>query len=104
MGTDDLGNKMTPEQLLEKYPEAQIDKGGNVAIKYRQPGRVLITGSPSGKEYVAVTEANICLTWVEIQDVDYILAKRGGCCNKKQKAFRLANEDDVRRWTNKGGR
>jgi len=82
----------------------QTNEAGEIAVKYRQPGQVLITGGPSGKEYVAVTEANICLAWVDQRDVEFILGKKGGCCGKKQKAFSLANADDVRRWTNKGGR
>lgn len=96
---------MNESETLKKYPEAQINPdNGEVAVKYRQPGRVLITGCPSKKEYVAITQANICLAWVDPIDVDFILAKRDGCCGKKQKSFLLANEADVRRWTNKGGR
>lgn len=89
---------------LENHPEAQVNEQGQIAVKYRQPGQVLISGCPSGNEYVAVTQANICLAWIEPEDVDFVLAKKGGCCGKKQQAFHLANESDVRRWTNKGGR
>jgi hypothetical protein len=92
--------RMTP---LEKYPGVQTNEKGEIAIKYRQPGRVFLGGNPSGKEYVAVTEANICLAWVDPLDVDFILAKRDGCCGGKRQSFYLANESDVRRWTNKGG-
>ena len=89
--------------ILEKYPEAQINEAGQIALRYRQPGNVLLTGNPSGKEYVAVTEANICMVWVDPEDVDHSLRKKDGCCGGKQQSFHMANEDDVRRWTNKGG-
>lgn len=90
--------------IKAKYPEAQVNEAGDVAVKYRQPGQILLQHNPSGKEYVAVTEANICLAWVDPVDVDFILSKRGGCCGKKQQSFFLANESDVRRWKNRGGR
>lgn len=90
--------------ITEKYPEAQVNEAGEIAVKYRQPGRVLLQHNPSKKEYVAITRANICMAWVDPQDVDHILRKVGGCCGKKQKAFSLANPDDVRRWTRGGGR
>lgn len=74
-----------------------------VALRYRQPGRVLLQGNPSGKEYVATTRANICLVWVDKRDVDHILAKRDGCCGKVQQSFHLTDETHVRRWENGGG-
>jgi hypothetical protein len=91
------------EEVLDKYPEAQTNGENEIAVKYRQPGNVLLQENPSGKEYVAVTQANICMAWVDPADVDFVLAKKDGCCGKKQQSFHLANESDVRRWTNKGG-
>lgn len=89
--------------LLDKYPEAQTNNAGQIALKYRQPGNILLQGNPSGAEYVAVTQANICMAWIDPDDVDFILAKKDGCCGGKRQSFYLANESDVRRWTNKGG-
>lgn len=83
--------------------EPQFNDDGQIALKYRQPGNILLVGNPSGKEYVAVTQANICLVLVDPADVDFILAKKDGCCGGKQQSFYLANEADVRRWTNRGG-
>jgi hypothetical protein len=91
------------EMILEKYPQAQINDKGEIALRYYQQDRILIQNTPSSKEYVAITEANICLVWVDPKDVDYILSKRGGCCNKQRQLFSFANESDVRRWTNRGG-
>lgn len=85
-------------------PEAQTNEQGYIAVKYRQPGQVLITSMPSGTEYVATTRANICMAWVKPQDLQAVLAKKDHCCgNKPKQAFFLANEADVRRWTNGGG-
>lgn len=89
--------------MQKKYPGAQISPEGQIALRYRQTGNVLLQGNPSDKEYVAITQANICLAWVDQADVDFILTKRDGCCGKKQQSFHLANEADVRRWTNRGG-
>lgn len=77
-----------------------------VALKYYQPSQVLVQNTPSGKQYVFVVQANISMAYVDADDVDNLLSRKAGCnCggNKKQ-AFYRANEDDVRRWENKGGR
>jgi hypothetical protein len=89
--------------ISDKYLEAQINEQGDIAVKYRQLGNVLLQGNPSSKEYVAITQANICLAWVDPDDVDFILAKKDGCCGGKRQSFFLANGSDVRRWKNKGG-
>lgn len=91
------------ESTIELDSRAITNDSGDVALKYYQPGQVLLQRNPSGKEYVAVTQANICLTWVDPLDVQYILAKQGGCCGGKRQLFDYASESDVRRWTNKGG-
>lgn len=83
--------------------EPQFNDKGEIAVKYRQSGRVLLVGNPSGNEYVAITQANICLAWIDPADVDFTLDKTDGCCGGKQQSFHLANEADVRRWTNRGG-
>ena len=90
-------------EILKRWPESQINGAGEVAIKYRQPGNVLLQGNPSGREYVAITQANICLAWIYPADLGFILANTDGCCTGKQQSFFLANESDVRRWTNRGG-
>ena len=84
--------------------QARVNANGDIAVRYYQSSRALITKTPSGKEYVAVTQANICLAWIDPDDVENILARKGGCCGKKRQLFSLASEDDVRRWTNRGGR
>jgi hypothetical protein len=82
---------------------AQRNDKDEIAVKYRQPDNVLLQNCPSGREYVAITQANICMAWVDPADVDFILAKKDGCCGGKRQSFFLANEADVRRWTNRGG-
>lgn len=78
---------------------------GQIALKHHQPGRVLVPNNPSGKDWVFITEANICMAWVDPIDVPRILElKANPCCGEhRKKLFTYANESDVRRWTNKGG-
>lgn len=93
---------MTDSPLIP--PEAQVNEQGYIAVRYRQEGQVLLQGMPSGAEYVAATRANICMAWIKPIDLQAVLAKRDHCCGGKPKqAFHLANEADVRRWTNGGG-
>ena len=100
--TDD--RKITDlEFIIALDPRAITNAAGEVALKYYQPGQVLLQSNPSGREYVATTRANICMAWVDPTDIDHILRKRGGCCNKQRQLFDYANESDVRRWTNGGG-
>lgn len=78
-----------------------------IALKYYQPTQVLVKATPSGKEYVFVPKANIALAFIDPDDVDHLLGRKAGCnCggSKKGQAFYPANEDDVRRWNNGGGR
>lgn len=88
---------------MDKYPDAQTNDAGQIALKYRQPGNILLQGNPSSTEYVAITHVNICMAWVDPADVDFILTKKDGCCGGKRQSFYLASESDVRRWTNRGG-
>lgn len=81
----------------------QVNEQGEVALKHYQPAQVLVQNTPSGKEYVFTTRANICLAWIQEGDVQSILSRTGGCCGGRRKLFDYANESDVRRWTNGGG-
>jgi hypothetical protein len=79
---------------------------GQVALKYYQPAQILAKKAPSGNEYVFAVRADISMSWVSPGDVENLLQRRAGCnCGgRKRQAFFYANEDDVRRWTNGGGR
>ena len=90
--------------MIELPENAQINDEGQVAVRYRQSGRVLIQRTPTGNEYVAVTQANICLAWIDPADLENVLARKSGCCGRKSQAFHLASAADVRQWTNRGGR
>lgn len=88
--------------------EAVTNAAGEIALKYYQPVRVLAQRVPSGKDgYVFTPKASISLAWVDPQDVADLLTRKAGCkCGgaRKKQAFSYASEDDVRRWTNGGGR
>jgi len=60
---------------------------------------------PNGNEYVFIPRANISMTTIPESDVQTVLDKKRSCCNKSSRPmFRRANDDDIRRWTNGGGR
>lgn len=88
------------------YKTMITNEQGQVALKYYQPQqRVLAQGLPSGKDTVFVGRANITMAWVEQEDVDHLLARYKKCCGgNKKKSYFEANENDVRQWTNGGGR
>jgi len=76
---------------------------GQIAIKYYQnhPHTVIA----HKYEYAFVVRANICMSWIKPEDVDVIMAITKTCCGgNKNKVYRYANENDVRQWTNGGGR
>lgn len=80
---------------------------GQVAMKYMRKQRALVTCGPAEdrRQYVFHMRANICMAWIEPDHVPCVLAVKGGCCgNKKSGVITFANESDVRRWTNGGGR
>jgi len=81
-----------------------INENGDVAVKHTRLVPVHVKGA-DGREYIFSIRANITMAWIHPDDVDPLLSTLGGCCGQKnKKVFRLANEDDVRRWTNNGGR
>jgi len=80
-----------------------VEKDGQTAIDYYQTIPHVVEAH--GHEYAFVVRADICMAWILNGDVDAILAVTKVCCNNHPKrVYRLANEDDVRRWTNGGGR
>lgn len=87
--------------------EATATLTQTIALKYYQPTQVIARGTPTGKEYVFVPKANIALAYVDPDDVPNLLGRKAGCnCggSKKGQAFYEANESDIRRWENGGGR
>ena len=81
---------------------AQHNDAGEVALCYYQTINPLVEIGDHG--YKFITQANICLAWVNEEDAPNILSRKGGCCGGKRLLFRVASADDVRRWTNNGGR
>lgn len=80
-----------------------VNDAGDYAMKYYSPGKVITRCNQY--DYVFMTQANICMSWVQEEHIGCILNKRGGCCGQKRPGiFTYANAADVRRWTNKGGR
>ena len=74
-----------------------------IALKRPQTINKVVT--VRGEQYLFHTRANICLSWIRPEHVGSVLNIKKACCGGKKKSmFRYANEADVRRWTNGGGR
>lgn len=89
-------------------PETAIrNEAGQVAMKYARkvPQRVRCGGHPNYMTYVFIIRANIPMTWVDEKHVTCMMNVKSGCCGqKKPGGVVYCSEDDVRRWTNGGGR
>lgn len=96
--------------IRQKYAlpaHAQVSQEGLLAMKYKRQQRALVTCKSRGEthQYVFAVRANISMAWVRPEDVPCCQAKTGGCCGQKKPGIiAFANEADVRRWTNGGGR
>jgi hypothetical protein len=79
------------------------NEDGWVALKqYQKINKVVEVG---GESYLFFTKANICLAWVRPEHVGVVLGIKKVCCGgSKKPMFLYANENDVRRWTQGGGR
>jgi len=74
----------------------QENASGQIAVRrYRVNKKRVILGN---KIYHFIPRHNICLAWVDPEDVDAVLSIRYSCCgNSKKPEFHLASEIDVRR-------
>lgn len=67
-------------------------------MRYYMQSR-LIVKCPSGNEYLFVTQHNICGALVDPADVDFIAAKRGGCCGQRRAGvFRVGTDTERKKW------
>jgi len=76
-----------------------VNEAGQIAIRYYQPAQVLTKQTPSGSQYFFDVKAGVSMAWVEEGDVSNLLARRGGCCNKKRKLYDYANQAAVDLWS-----
>ena len=54
---------------------------------------------PNGRTYYFRPQNNICMAYVDLEDVNAILAIRKACCGgNRRPIFFLASDDDVRRF------
>lgn len=82
-----------------------VEFDGYTAVKYYTTIPHVVT--IQNMQYAFIVKANICLSWVKNEHVSIVLAlhRKGRCCGGHQgQEYRLANEDDVRRWKQNGGR
>lgn len=71
---------------------------GQVAVRrYRQNRKTILISNK--KVYHFIPKNNICLAWIDPEDVETILNIKYDCCgNSKKLEFHLASETDVRRY------
>jgi len=74
------------------------NQANETAIRYYQPAPILVKQNPSGTDYYFDVQSAVSLAWVKPEDVDSILARRGGCCNNRRQLFAYANDEAVRVW------
>jgi hypothetical protein len=80
-----------------------VSEAGDYLMKYYNPGRIMTRCNQY--DYIFITEANICASWVKEEHLGCIQNKKGGCCGQRRPGvFSFANASDARRWTNRGGR
>jgi hypothetical protein len=81
------------------------EQDGYTAVKYYTTIPHIVT--IQHMRYAFIVKANICLSWIKTEQVDVVLGlhRKGKCCGGHQgQEYRLANDDDVRRWERGGGR
>jgi hypothetical protein len=79
--------------------------GGQTAIRRIPPRQKYVKIGEN--EYVFVIQADIAIAWIKDEDVPKILNIREDCgcgSHTKKAVFFVADEDHIRRWTNRGGR
>jgi hypothetical protein len=90
-------NSLDVPMKLDRFPNGIKNESGQVAVQYYQtiPKSVKVRKS----EYFFTVKHNVCLAWVNEEDVFSVLAIPGGCCgNHKPGVFRLASQINVHLW------
>lgn len=87
-------------------PETAVfNDQGQVAMKYRKQRPITVNCKNPAYSYIFTVRANIPMAWIDPVHVPCMSTVKYGCCgNRKPGGVIFANEDDVRRWTNGGGR
>lgn len=82
----------------------QINEQGQIAVRQFRQSEKLV--EVHGHGYFFAVRASISLAWINEEDLEAILnyTYDCGCGGKPRIGFGLASEDDVRRWTQGGGR
>jgi len=80
------------------------NEAGDVAMTYFQnTGKHMRIGD--GTEYMFAVNRNVCMSWVDPNHVDRILATTRKCCgNQSKRVFRLSSQQEVNLLTGVGVR
>ena len=76
---------------------------GMIAVKgYQSRPRKVRVGDDI---YIFTVRARISMCWVRPEHLERVLSEKKTCCGgNRRRLFLIANESDVRRWTQGGGR
>ena len=85
---------MDPSQLILN------EAGTQALIRYHfQQKRFIEIPNKPGVVYIFVMHGSMCAAWVNLEDVDYILGLKSGCCGqKKAGVFFPADQLHAERW------
>ena len=75
-----------------------ITQNEKTAIRRLRSGnKPIVIGGET--KYIVQMQHNIGLVWIDPEDVNKVLAIQDGCCgNLRAGGFRLATDEEVRRW------
>lgn len=93
--------------MSEVPDNAVLNDAGQIAMKYKRkvPLHVRCGGHPNYITYIFIIRANIPMAWVNPEHLPCMANVTYSCCSGQKRGGAIfANEDDVRRWTNGGGR
>lgn len=74
-----------------------INENGEIAVAYYQTIPHVL--EVHKKEYAFVVKRNICMAWINPEDIDAVLGVVKTCCgNQRRTVYRLEHETHVKRW------
>ena len=74
----------------------QNEKGQIAVRRFRLREEPFPVHIPPDKAYLFTTRNNVCLAWIDPEDVDTVLATKRHCCGTEVQQFYLASDEAAR--------
>jgi hypothetical protein len=71
----------------------QNEKGQIAVRRFRLREEPFPVHIPPDKDYLFITRNNVCLAWIDPEDVEKVLATRRRCCGTTVQQFYLASDE-----------